>query len=109
MKPMIVAIMVIAFGSSTTALNFTIARNSTNIIGALVVDSIDQFNISECIGSDDLCTKYGGQRLQDKCQCVCSQDKSTFAFYNNEWKCTKNSIVRQHAGIILFSLWNHNR
>ncbi|XP_031559341.1 uncharacterized protein LOC116295608 isoform X3 [Actinia tenebrosa] len=97
MKFFIVASIVYGLVSSAIAWDFIIERNSTNKLTNSVVDSIDKFNISECSSSDDACTKFRGQKLVDRCQCVCNQGKSTFGFYNNQWGCTDNSIVQQHA------------
>lgn len=100
MKFFTIATTVIGLISSTIAWNFSIKRNSTDKLdGAVpVVESIDKFNISDCSSRSDICKTFSGQNLEDGCQCVCTQDKSTFGFYNSKWGCTENSIVQQHAG-----------
>lgn len=97
MKFLTVATIVIGLISSAIAWDFIITRNSTNRLTTSVVESIDKFNITECSSRDNVCTKFGGQNLQDRCQCICSKGKSTFGFYNSEWGCTENSIVQKHA------------
>ena len=86
--------------SSTTASNVTIFRNSTVVADSATYFSSDKFNISsnQCTRNVDVCRAYGGTKLQDNCQCTCSDENSTFGLYNKEWKCTQNSIVRRHAG-----------
>ena len=84
---------------SITSQSITIFRNSTIDQGSLV-NSIDTFNISstQCANDVDICTTFGGTKLQDGCQCTCSEKNSTVGLYQKEWRCTRNSVVRQHTG-----------
>lgn len=97
------AVLAISVGLSVSSdVNITIFRDSTTVPFTKVSNSYDVFHIfsNYCRDSVDHCESFGGKKLkiQGNCNCSCGEEQSTFGYYNGKWKCTENSIVRQHAG-----------
>lgn len=92
---------------STLAEEYIIERQ-VELIQGLWIDQPDTFMLPSAMCSGDIssnCTAMGGTRIKNKCGCSCNKEnefmefyKSTFGFYDNEWKCFENTKVRTHSG-----------
>lgn len=66
-------------------------------------DKPDRFTIPSSICSSSSsahsaqCSKMGAN-YRSNCKCVCKTSKSTFGYYENEWKCFENRKVHLHGG-----------
>lgn len=65
---------------------------------------IDSFNIpaSMCyrnrhgINSGRGCKSFSAVNGARNCHCLCPAQNATFTFYNKQWSCLENGIVRRH-------------
>lgn len=79
-----------------------------NVVRSLDIVQIPSQLCGNATKEQEECVLLGGKRIDD-CQCECSNQKnindqdvytsSTFGFYNEQWRCHDNTVVRQNGGM----------
>lgn len=102
----LVLVVLASYGTFSFANQYTIERWATFDVYTQTWQTFpDRLHFSSSQCQEDrktLCNSLGGL-YTGHCLCECYDKTSTFGYFNSQWGCSDNVLVRQHSGMGIFS------